>query len=149
MPTKMGFVIALSVMVALPAHAEPRHGAGIGQDRARGGAMWATEPSIAGKWNLSLEGPQGAMAVTLTLKLDGSKVTGTFANPQFGGDAPLSGEYKDGKLSFTVSLDGGPGGAMSLGFTAKFKDKDDDTLVGNLAGPMGDVPWTATRVKEK
>ena len=37
--------------------------------------------SIAGKWDMSAETPQGTEASTLVIKLDGKKVTGTMSEP--------------------------------------------------------------------
>jgi hypothetical protein len=99
--------------------------------------------AIDGKWNMSLDGPQGPMSIVMTLKLDGTKVTGML-NSQMG-DTPLEGQYADGVLNFGISFDGG-GGAMQIAFAGKLTDEN--TLAGSLSGPMGDIPWTAARVKE-
>jgi hypothetical protein len=97
--------------------------------------------SVAGKWSMALDTPHGKMTIPVDIKVEGKKVTGTFSSEQTG-PAPLAGEYVDGKLSFTVD-----GAAGELKFIGKLKDKD--TLVGDLSSHIGDLPCTATRVKEK
>jgi len=99
--------------------------------------------AIDGKWNMSLDGPQGPMSILMTLKLDGTKVTGTL-NSQMG-DTPLEGQYAEGVLNFGISFDGG-GGSMQIAFAGKLTDEN--TMAGSLSGPMGDIPWSAVRVKE-
>jgi hypothetical protein len=99
--------------------------------------------TIDGKWNMSLDGPQGPMSIAVLLKLDGTKVTGTL-NSQMG-ETPLEGQYVDGVLNFGITFDGG-GGSMQISFAGKLTDED--TLAGSLSGPMGDIPWSAVRVKE-
>jgi hypothetical protein len=99
--------------------------------------------AIDGKWNMSLESPQGPMSILLTLKVDGTKVTGTL-NSQMG-ETALEGQYVDGVLNFGISFDGG-GGSMQISFAGKLTDEN--TMAGSLSGPMGDIPWAAVRVKE-
>ena len=48
-------------------------------------------------------------------------------------------------LNFGITFDGG-GGSMQISFAGKLTDED--TLAGSLSGPMGDIPWSAVRVKE-
>jgi hypothetical protein len=133
----LGMMTAMTFVAFLTAHA-----AGI-QDKTQTSkqAAKADAASVAGKWSMALDTPHGKMTIPIDIKLDGKKVTGTFSSEQTG-PAPIAGEYVDGKLSFAVD-----GGAGDLKFTGKLKDKD--TLVGDLSSHMGDLPCTATRVKEK
>jgi hypothetical protein len=137
MPVTFGIMTTLSFVAVLSAHA------GGFQDKTQHAKQAArTEAaSVAGKWSMALDTPHGKMTIPLDIKLDGRKVTGTFSSEQTG-PAPLTGEYIDGKLSFTVD-----GAAGELTFIGKLKDKD--TLVGDLSSHIGDLPCTATRVKEK
>jgi len=102
----------------------------------------ADTKSVDGKWALDIQTEQGAMSATLDLKSEGKKVTGTITSPQ--GDAPLVGEFEDGKLAFGISIET-PEGAMAIGFAGAMKD--DGTMAGTLSGPFGEAPWTAARVK--
>lgn len=78
----------------------------------------------------------------LALKQDGQNVTGTFSSPH--GDVPVKGKFADGALELeTTSQDAD---SPQVTFTAKLKD--DGTLAGYLSSRMGDMTWTAERVKE-
>src|SRR5262249_12786031 len=100
--------------------------------------------TIAGTWNMNVEGQENT--ITLTLKQQGKKVTGTFANPQRG-VVPLDGEFADGKLTLSVTLGGGHGGGRQLSFPGAMKK--DGTLNGQAPGPRCYVTWTACRAKDK
>jgi hypothetical protein len=144
MKRMVGLTAALVLATALPMHAGPARDLKPGApQQQKPDQKNAEEPSVAGKWTLSVDDPRSEMTFGLTLKLDGNKVTGTCSNDQLG-DLPLTGEYKDGRLSFAVSFEAG-GNSGSLEFTAKLKDKD--TLVGNMSSRKGDLAWTATRAK--
>jgi hypothetical protein len=99
-------------------------------------------PGIAGKWTMTVETPQGSMSNQLELKLDGKTVTGTITSDQVG-SANLKGEFADGKLTFSMSIDAG-GQQLDLTFTGALKD---DKLSGSITSPMGEIPWAAVRVK--
>ena len=98
----------------------------------------------AGKWVMNLEGPQGAIAANLEVKLDpANKVTGTLEGPN--GPVAIAGEVKEGVLGFSISFDAG-GTAMEVYFEGKIGA--DDKMTGTFAiGDMGTFPFTATRAK--
>jgi phage gp45-like len=99
-------------------------------------------PTVTGKWTMSVKGtPHGDTTMGLSLQQEGQKVKGTFASPH--GDHPLEGKFTDGTLE--IATMGAGHDAPQVTFTAKLKE--DDTLAGNLSSPMGDMTWTATRVK--
>lgn len=102
----------------------------------------ANTKSVDGKWTMDVQTEQGAMTVGVDFKSDGKKITGTISGPQ--GDAPLVGEFEDGKIAFGISIDS-PEGAMAIGFAGAMKE--DGTMAGTLTGPFGEAPWTASRVK--
>lgn len=102
-------------------------------------------PALTGKWSLSVETPQGTMANTMDLKLDGKKVTGTITSQM--GTTELAGEFTDGKLTFNMSVDT-PNGTLQIAWSGAFKD--DGTLSGTASlGDMGQMSWTASRIKDK
>ena len=98
--------------------------------------------SIAGKWDMSAETPQGTMPVTLVIKIDAKKVTGTMASAQ--GETPMEGEFADGKLTWAIVFQGS-GGSMNITFNGALKD--DGTLAGTFDFGQGEMKWTATRAK--
>lgn len=100
-------------------------------------------PSVAGKWNMSVTGPDGQpMSVTATFKQDGKKLTGTLVGSQ--GEVALEGQYADGKITFGVSVPS-DSGAMNIGFTGTMQA--DGSLAGMASGPFGEIPWSATKSK--
>lgn len=99
-------------------------------------------PSVAGKWNISLDPGSGPLQLATEFKVDGTKVTGTLIGPQ-GESLTLQGEYTGGKLSFAVTAPDG----NTYSFKGAFKE--DGTLAGMVAGPDGtEIAWTATRAKD-
>ncbi len=91
---------------------------------------------------MSAETPNGTTAVTLVIKLDGKKVTGTMTGPQ--GDIPHEGEFADGKLTTAISFQGSSG-QMNITFTGAMKE--DGTMAGTFDFGQGEMKWTATRSK--
>jgi hypothetical protein len=128
------FVTVLFSLMLQPAYA--------GQDKQEP-TKDLSKVTIDGKWNMSLDGPQGPMSILVTFKVDGTKVTGTLSSQM--GETTLEGQFADGVLNFGISFDGG-GGTMQIAFAGKLTDEN--TMAGSLSGPMGDIPWAATRVKE-
>jgi opacity protein-like surface antigen len=104
----------------------------------------AAAPSVAGDWTMTVEGtPHGTMTMGLTLKQDGTRVTGTFVS----GHAPdmeVAGEFVDGQLRVSSTQTSENDRII---FAAKLRD--DGTLSGTVSGPMGDMTWTASRAAAK
>ena len=99
---------------------------------------WAG-PTVAGSWTMNVEGsPHGTMTAGLTLKQEGTKVSGTFSTGH-SADMTVSGEFADGELKLETPTEDN----AKIVFTAKLKE--DGTLAGFLSSPMGDMKWTATR----
>ncbi len=99
-------------------------------------------PGVAGTWSVAVDGPHGAATMSLVLKQDDRRVTGTFVSGH-GPDLALDGEFVDG----TLKLESTDHGDSKVIFNAKLKD--DGTLAGYVSGPMGDMKWTAERVTDK
>ena len=101
-------------------------------------------PTVVGKWNLSVETQQGSNTSVMDLKVDGKKVTGMLSSQM--GEVPVTGEFADGKLTFSMSFQGSSG-SMEIQFTGAFKD--DGTLAGtmDIASQGMQLPWKAERVK--
>jgi hypothetical protein len=93
---------------------------------------------VTGKWEMSVDSPHGHVSMTLGLKQAGGKVTGHIATPH--GERPLKGEFADATLTMFTTDD-----QPEMSFTAKLTESG--ALTGHLSGPMGDMKWTAARVK--
>jgi len=101
--------------------------------------MVVAAPTVTGTWTMNVQGgPHGDATMGLTLKQDGTKVTGTFASGH-SEEVAVKGEFVDGALKVETEGDAD----HKVIFTAKLKD--DGTLAGSISSPMGDMKWTATR----
>ena len=80
-------------------------------------AFSAVAADVTGKWVGEVQGRNGATPITITLKAEGAKLTGTVlggggGRGGGGGGAPMPREISDGKvdgnnISFTVKFDAG------------------------------------------
>lgn len=105
-------------------------------------ALAAAAPSVAGRWTMAVDaGPHGNATMGLILSQDGSKVTGTFSSPH--GDMEVAGEFAKGDLKIATTA-----GKEDDRIYLQAHLNEDGTLAGVLSSPMGDMKWTATRVKE-
>lgn len=74
-----------------------------------------------GKWNLSVETPNGPFAMVFDLVAEGAKLTGTVSN-DFMGAMPISnGTVNGSKVAFKLTIEGGPTGPMTIGYTGEVK----------------------------
>jgi hypothetical protein len=101
-------------------------------------SLWAAD--VSGKWTAEMQGPNGnARTVTMNLKADGSKLTGT-VNGGRGGEAEISDGKVDGNdLSFSVVREFN-GNKMTQTYKGKL---DGDVIHFNMkmeGGPMGNMP---------
>ena len=94
---------------------------------------------VSGTWKLAVDSPHGDVPMSLVLKQDGTKVSGTFVSGM-APDAPVEGEFVDRTLKVESS------GDMKVTFHGTMKD--DGTLAGFVSTEMGDMKWTGTRVKD-
>ena len=67
--------------------------------------------SIAGAWDLAINGPEGRINATATLKQDGENVTGSIDTPT--GAAEMKGTYKGTTLAMSFWFQG-PQGPMEI-----------------------------------
>ena len=102
----------------------------------------ATASPFAGKWNVNVQNPNGAIDSTMELKVDGKKVTGTLQSQM--GEAKLEGEIADAKLTFWFSMDAN---GQTLNITFVGTAQKDGSLAGTLSFGQGDLNWTATKAK--
>jgi hypothetical protein len=97
---------------------------------------------VAGKWEMSWEGPQGPATATLVFEQDGENLKGSYTGPR-GGEAPLTGSIKGKDISFSITRQT-PRGEMKIDYKGKV---DGDTIKGTMTTPRGESEWTAKRMK--
>jgi hypothetical protein len=103
------------------------------------GAAQEKPANVAGKWEMSWEGPRGPQTSTLTLEQDGEKLKGTMTGRR--GDTPVTGTVKGKNVTFTVERET-PNGK----FTIEYKGTVDGASMKGTAG-MGErsFEWTAKK----
>jgi hypothetical protein len=115
-------------------------------------ALPAQAQDIVGKWNASIESPQGAFAMTFDFAVEGDELTGTMANDFMGETAISDGVVDGNEIAFKLSIEGGPDGAITISYTGVVEG-DELTLTstfegGGAQGGPGEMVLTATRAKE-
>ena len=104
-----------------------------------------------GKWNLSVETPNGPMTMVFDLVAEGAKLTGTMNN-EFMGAMPLSdGSIKGSHVAFKLKIEGGPNGPMTIAYNGEVKG-DAIALTSKFEGALpegapAEQQVTLTRVK--
>ena len=99
----------------------------------------ALAQSVAGAWDLSINGPEGAITATATLKQDGEKVTGSIESPQ--GTAELSGTMKGKVLNVSFTIPG-PNGNLDIKVNGEV---DGASMKGIIDFGMGMADFTAKK----
>jgi len=144
-PTYLAAVAAAVLFIAAVPNAEARQAQAQEQPPSQAkpeAKPEATASPFAGKWNVNVQNPNGAVESTMDLKVDGKKVTGTLQSQM--GDAKLEGEIADGKLTFWFSMDAN---GQTLNITFVGTSQKDGSLAGTLSFGQGDLNWTATKAK--
>jgi|SRR5688572_8838961 hypothetical protein len=99
----------------------------------------SAQASIAGAWDLAINGPEGAINATATLKQDGDNVTGSIETPQ--GAAEMKGTLKGKTLNLAFSIQG-PNGAIDIKVNSEV---DGDSMKGVIDFGMGMADFTAKK----
>ena len=108
-----------------------------------GTALAADQANVAGKWEMSSEGPNGTMTQTLDIQQDGGTIKGTITGRR--GPAPFEGTITGNKLSFSVKRQTPDGETMVMDYTATV---DGDAMTGKVHNErFGDRDFTAKRSK--
>ena len=99
---------------------------------------------IDGNWEMSMQGRQGnTMTQTLTLKADGSKLTGSIKGQR--GETAISDGTVDGnKITFTVTRQT-PNGEFKQTYTGTV---DGDNIKGTVQMGENSRDWTAKRAAQ-
>jgi len=95
--------------------------------------------SVAGAWDLSINGPEGPISATATLKQDGEKVTGSIETPQ--GTAEMTGTFKGKALNMSFSIQG-PNGPLDIKVNGEV---DGASMKGIIDFGMGMADFTAKK----
>src|SRR5262245_23336964 len=100
----------------------------------------AAQINVTGDWDMTIESPQGANTVKVTLTQDGEKVSGLFKSQM--GELPFTGTLTGVDLKFAFSL---PIQGQSLDITMTGK-VEGQAMSGKVRfGGFGEGDWTAKR----
>lgn len=99
----------------------------------------SAQASVAGDWDLSINGPEGVITASATLKQDGEKVTGTITSPQ--GTVDLAGTYKGKTVNLAFQIQG-PQGALDIKVNGEVDGSD---MKGIIDFGMGMADFTAKK----
>jgi hypothetical protein len=94
---------------------------------------------VAGDWDLSINGPEGVITASATLKQDGEKITGSITSPQ--GTVELSGTVKGKVLNLAFQIQG-PQGALDIKVNGEVEGSD---MKGIIDFGMGMADFTAKK----
>lgn len=94
---------------------------------------------VAGAWDLSINGPEGPITATATLKQDGDNVTGSIETPQ--GVAEMKGTYKVKTLNLAFTIQG-PQGPLDIKVNGEV---DGASMKGIIDFGMGMADFTAKK----
>jgi len=95
--------------------------------------------SVAGAWELNINGPQGAITAGATLKQEGETVTGSIESPQ--GTAELKGTIKGKALTMSFSI-AGPDGPLDIKVNGEV---DGNSMKGMIDFGMGQADFTGKK----
>jgi hypothetical protein len=110
------------------------------------------QQGAAGRWNASIDTPQGPFAFTFEFTVDAAdKLTGSMNNEFFGATPIKDGVVNGNDLSFKLTFVGAPDGDMTISYTGTVKG-DELALTSKFEGtPPGGGPaetsFTATRAQ--
>ena len=93
---------------------------------------------VSGNWNITFKMGEHTGDGTMSLKLDGDKVTGTVETAHTGPGTLSDSTYKDGKLSFTANF----AKHESIKFTGEIKD---GKITGEFATEGTTGTWAAMK----
>jgi hypothetical protein len=97
------------------------------------------QDSVAGAWDLAINGPEGPINATATLKQDGENVTGSIDTPS--GAAEMKGTFKGKTLNMAFSFQG-PQGPIEIKVNGEV---DGASMKGMIDFGMGMADFTAKK----
>ena len=95
--------------------------------------------NVAGDWDLSINGPEGVITATASLKQDGENITGSITSPQ--GTVDLTGTYKGKTVNISFSIQS-PNGPLDIKVNGEVEGAD---MKGIIDFGMGMADFTAKK----
>ena len=95
--------------------------------------------SVAGAWDLSINGPEGVITATADLKQDGESITGSITSPQ--GTVDLTGTCKGKTVNISFSIQS-PNGPLDIKVNGEVEGAE---MKGIIDFGMGMADFTAKK----
>jgi len=109
-----------------------------------GASLLAKPVDVTGDWEMTVQSPQGERTMKISFVQTGESLEVKMEGFQ-GEEMKGTGKVKDNDIEWTFTMNG-PQGEMSITNKGKV---DGDTMKGTVSlGEMGDMEWTAKRVKQ-
>lgn len=102
----------------------------------------AKPASVAGAWQVSMQGQSAAVTQTLALAQNGAAITGTIKAAQ-GSASPIQGKVTGQNIAFTVTRQA-PDGPVKQEFAGTVNG---NSITGTVTQGQFHVGWTAVRAK--
>jgi hypothetical protein len=105
-----------------------------------GASAGAQAPDVTGKWDLTVNGPQGTIPGTMAISRAGDKLVATISSQQ--GEVASDVELKGREITIYFSIQG-QNGSVDVTMTGTVNGNE---MSGNMdLGGRGSATWTATR----
>jgi hypothetical protein len=107
---------------------------------------------VDGKWNASVDTPQGPFTMVFELKADGEKLTGAMSNEFMPATAISDGVIKGADVSFKLAIQTPDGSSITILYRGKLQG-DELNMLTTFAGtpppgaPEGEQPLVLKRAK--
>lgn len=123
--------------IRLPAEEEKK-------DEKKTDTAAAAASAIDGNWNLTVRAPQGNVAISVTLRAESGRLTGTFSGDRGAGDI-RTGTFDGTSFDFTISANAqNEAEASDWVFRGKL---DGDTMTGTVNTTIGSFEFSGSRSK--
>ena len=112
----------------------------------------SAQQGAAGKWDCSIETPNGPFNMTFEFAVNGNNLTGSMTN-SFGSTAISEGKINGNDLIFVLSFPGMDGGTMTIDYKATVKGNEMSLTSkfrnppAGAGGPPPEQTFTAKRAK--
>ncbi|HBY61831.1 MAG TPA: hypothetical protein DEH78_18575 [Solibacterales bacterium] len=105
------------------------------------------QDTVAGDWTFTIQTPQGDIGVNMTLKVDGSNVTGEMSMADGSRKFPIAkGTADGGKVKLTVKRERPDGSSMVYEFAGTLEGgKIKGEISGDMGGQVATMPWNCSR----
>ena len=105
--------------------------------------MSALQANVAGDWEMTSQGRQGARTTNFKIEQDGEKITVTMPGMRGGGEIKAEGTIKGNEIEWSITRPGRGGEEFTITYKGKVEG---NTMSGTVQmGDFGSREWTAKK----